>query len=212
LSGIQLILQPLQVILGIAGIIFPIRVQSSTAWRELPLSIVVTFLFILLANDFFLGSNPQVSRLDGFILLILFGGFLWYVFTQLKKEPFQENLSDEKPAWKIWGLIVTGLAGLVFGGRLVVDNSVELARALGLSENVIGSNIFNLMFILGISSLIRPVTFNHLFNTELIFLLAGTLLLFIAMLTGRRMQLDRWEAAILLILFCSYTVILVTEI
>ncbi len=231
------------VILGIAGIIFPIRVQSSTAWREVPLSIIITLLLLLLANDFFLGSNPQVSRLDGFILLALFGGFVWYVFTQLKKEPEQQNLPENRPVWKIWVMILAGLAGLVFGGRLVVDHSVELARTLGLSEkvigltvlaagtslpelvtsvvaalkkkndiaigNVIGSNIFNMLLILGVSALIRPVIFNYKFNTELIFLFAGTLLLFIAMMTGQRKQLDRWEALVLLILFTAYTVILI---
>jgi cation:H+ antiporter len=41
------------IILGIAGLIYPITVQSSTAWKEIPISLVVTILLFLLANNFF---------------------------------------------------------------------------------------------------------------------------------------------------------------
>jgi len=231
------------IILGIAALIYPIRVQSTSAWREVPLSFAITLLFLLLANDFFLREATLVSRIDGLILLALFGGFLWYVSTQMKKEPVKENLPATKSNVRIWLLILSGLTGLVIGGKLVVDYGVELATYMGISEkiigltiiaagtslpelvtaivaalkkksdivigNMIGSNIFNLLLILSVSSLIRPVAYNPAFNTDLLILSAGTLFLFISMLTGKRKHLDRWEAAILLVFYFSYTVFLI---
>ncbi|MBN1597330.1 MAG: calcium/sodium antiporter [Bacteroidales bacterium] len=70
--------------------------------------------------------------------------------------------------------------------------------------NVIGSNIFNIFFILGISSLISPVTYNKSFNTDILILIISTVLLFIFMFSGIRYKLDRWEAAILFIGYIVY--------
>lgn len=70
--------------------------------------------------------------------------------------------------------------------------------------NVIGSNIFNIFFILAISSLIRPISFDVSFNRDILLLIGGTLFLFIAMFTGKVRKLDRWEAALLLIAFGVY--------
>ena len=231
------------IILALAALIYPIRVQSTSAWREVPMSFAITLVFFLLANDFFLRESTLVSRIDGLILLALFGGFLWYVSTQMKKEPEKEKLPATLSTFRIWLLILAGLAGLVTGGKLVVDYGVELATYLGISEkiigltiiaagtslpelvtsivaalkkksdiiigNVIGSNIFNLLLILSVSSLIRPVVFNPQFNTDIYILSGGTLFLFLSMLTGKRKHLDRWEAAILLGFYLTYTVFLI---
>ena len=75
--------------------------------------------------------------------------------------------------------------------------------------NVIGSNIFNIFFILGISAVIRPVAYDRAFDGEMVLLGAATLFIFIAMFTGKRKILDRWEAALLLLTFCAYWVYLV---
>jgi len=71
--------------------------------------------------------------------------------------------------------------------------------------NIVGSNIFNLFLILGVSSLIRPLAYNISFNTDLYILGAGTIFLFLAMFTGKRQKLDRWEALILLTSYLLYT-------
>ena len=70
--------------------------------------------------------------------------------------------------------------------------------------NVIGSNIFNIFFILAVSSLFRPVQFYVSFNRDILLLIGGSLFLFIAMFTGKAHKLDRWEAAVLLIAFGVY--------
>ena len=228
-------------ILGIVGIIYPIRVPSNTARNEMPISIFAIGVLYLLSNQLLFQRQNQLSRIDGFILLLMFAGFLFYVFQQMKTDrALREDVHVHKmPGWKIFLYIFAGLAGLVIGGKFVVDNAVKIATVLGVSEkiigltivaigtslpelvtsvvaalkknsdialgNIIGSNIFNVFFILSISALINPVDYNTSFNTELYLLGGGTLTLFAAMFTGGRRKLDRWEAAILLAIYLFYT-------
>ncbi|MGF1556153.1 calcium/sodium antiporter [Paucihalobacter sp.] len=233
------------IILGIAGLIMPIAVQSSTAKMEIPISLLVAVLLLFLINDFSFNEPSSLSRIDGLILFILFFVFLYYVFTQMKNDPVIEVTSIQKSTASIWGLIVLGLSGLIIGGQLVVSNSVAIADSLGVSKkiigltivaagtslpelvtsvvaamkknsdiaigNVIGSNIFNILLILSISSFINPITYNSNFNIDIYILIGGTIFLLLAMLTGRRKKLDRWEAAILLGFYAFYTVYLVMK-
>lgn len=232
-------------ILGISGLILPISVQSSTAWKEIPISLLVAVLLLFLINDFKFISPSYLSRLDSFMLLILFVLFLYYVFVQMKKDSSSPVDYVEKTALKIGGLILIGLAGLIIGGQLVVVNSVKIANTLGVSEkiigltivaagtslpelvtsivaatkknadiaigNVIGSNIFNILLILSISGLIMPIEYNPKFNTDFYILIGGTVFLLVAMLTGGRKRLDRWEAGLLLGFYLVYTTYLVMK-
>lgn len=227
------------IILGIVGIITPITVQSSTVWKEIPLSFLAAILLLILANTWLFSEQAMVSRVDSFILLLVFAAFLFYVFKQMKADEAVVQSAAPGSSMKIWVLIVIGLGGLVAGGKLVVDQSVSLAQSLGISErvigltivaagtslpelvtsvvaamkknsdiaigNVIGSNIFNILFIISISGLISPIEFGLQFNREIYILLGGTAFLFIAMFTGKRKKLDRWEAGILLIGYIGYT-------
>ncbi|MBN3520597.1 calcium/sodium antiporter [Algoriphagus lutimaris] len=234
------------IILGIAGLITPLSVQSSTVWKEIPFSLLAAIVLLVFANDYFSNPTPILSSLDGFILLGFFAGFLFYVFTQLKSEDSIESIAQKDYSnLKIWGLIFIGLGGLVIGGKLVVDNAVSMAQSLGVSEkiigltivaagtslpelatsvvasmkknndiaigNIIGSNIFNLFLILGVSSIISPLEFKQSFNLDIYILLGGTIFLFLAMFTGKRKNLDRWEAAILLLVYLGYTTFLVLK-
>jgi cation:H+ antiporter len=227
-------------ILGITGIIYPLVVQSSTTWREIPLSLLAVVVLYLLANNVFIAGAPVISRLDGVILLVLFGGFMLYIFYLSKTDPTpREVVVIEMTAFRMYAFIVIGLAGLIIGGRLIVNNAVKITSLLGLSEkiigftivavgtslpelatsvvaairkntniavgNIIGSNIFNIFFVLAISSMASPVVFNPVFNSDLYLLAAGTAFLFIAMFTGGKKKLDRWEAVVLLLVYIGYT-------
>jgi cation:H+ antiporter len=72
--------------------------------------------------------------------------------------------------------------------------------------NIIGSNIFNILLILGLSSMINPIEYHLTFNTDLYLLLGGTLFLFISMYTGKRKKLDRWEGFFLLLFYVVYII------
>lgn len=232
-------------ILGIAGIITPLAVQSSTIWKEIPFSFLAAVILFFLANNYFLSEPALLSRYDAALLLLFFIGFLYYVATQLKTDPTVEEIQNKDYSnLKIWLLILAGLAGLVGGGKLVVDNAVQMAQSLGVSEkiigltivaagtslpelatsvvaalkknadiaigNIVGSNIFNVLLILGVSGMVRPLTYSPTFNTDIYLLLAGTLFLFLAMFTGKRHRLGRVESMILLAVYLAYTGYLVS--
>src|SRR5690606_6876924 len=129
------------IILGIAGLVYPITVQSSTAWREIPISLLITLLFLVLVNDFFTSSTSIISRFDGVILFACFLSFLYYVSKKMKVEDSEEISHENKANYKIWGWMIFGLAGLVIGGKLVVDNGVAIATELGVSQKIIGLTI-----------------------------------------------------------------------
>ena len=233
-------------ILGIAGLITPLAVQHSTVWKEIPFSLIAVIALFLLTTVLFGEGNVTLSRFEGIILLLLFAGFLFYVFKQLKSDPNDLKIEHKQMTnTKIWMLIIIGLAGLVGGGRLVVTNAVEMATALGVSQkiigltivamgtslpelatsvvaamkknndiavgNIIGSNIFNIFLILGLSAVLNPVEYNRGFDTDMILLAAGTVLLFLTMFTGKKKKLDRWEAALLLTIYVAYTVFLIMK-
>ncbi|QOI98004.1 MAG: calcium/sodium antiporter [Flammeovirgaceae bacterium] len=76
--------------------------------------------------------------------------------------------------------------------------------------NVIGSNIFNIFFILGLTGLITPIHFNTAMNFDIYVLLGSTIVLMIFMFTINRAKLDRWEAIILLGAYLVYTAVLIS--
>jgi cation:H+ antiporter len=110
---------------------------------------------------------------------------------------------------------IVGLT-IVAAGTSLPELTTSVVAALKKNNdiavgNIIGSNIFNIFLILSVSSIIRPIPYDLKFNTDLLMLAGGTLFLFIAMFTGRRKKLDRWEAAILLVTFIAYTTFLILQ-
>ncbi len=233
------------IILGIAGLVLPLKVNVSTVWKEIPMSLAALIVFFVMVNIPF-GGARVLGRVDGIILLILFMLFQYYVYWQIKNY-VPEHEEHKKPGsiYKIVAFIAIGLVGLVIGGKIVVANAVIIAKAMGVSEkvigltiiaagtslpelatslvaayrknadiavgNIVGSNIFNILLIGGMVSVIRPVAYNPVFNIDFYILAAGTVLLFITMFTSKRHKLDRWEAAMLLILYASYTTWLIIK-
>jgi cation:H+ antiporter len=234
-------------ILGIAGLIYPLEVQRNSVRKEIPFSLLAGMVLFFLANDhlFFKSSAAanRVSRLDGILLLVLFGVFIYYTFGLSKvKSEGSDEIKLYSPA-KTWVFILLGFAGLFLGGKLVVDNAVVIARKLQVSEkligltivsigtslpelatsavaalkkrcdlavgNVVGSNIFNILLILGVSAGISPVRYATVFNIDLYIFGLGTLLFFTAMFIGKIWKLDRWEALVLLITYIGYMVYIV---
>jgi cation:H+ antiporter len=236
----------LLMILGIAGLIYPINVKVKTVWKEIPYSILAGLVLLLLVNDVHLWKQEEnlCRLLDGIILLIFFIFFLIYVLRNLKAEG-DKGTNDTKVYGTLRTIvyIIIGFAGLIIGGRLVVKNAVEIANRLSVSEkligltivsigtslpelatsavaaikkksdlaigNVIGSNIFNIFLILGISGIISPLNYNTTFNTDIFVYILGTSFLFIAMFTGGKKKLDRWEAVLLLLYFIAYMAFLI---
>lgn len=74
--------------------------------------------------------------------------------------------------------------------------------------NIVGSNIFNLLLILGVSALINPLAYQSSFNTDFYLMLFSTLLLFIFMFIPKRHSLDRWQGGLLILVYVLYTIFL----
>lgn len=129
------------IILGIASLVYPITVQSSTALREIPISLIAAVVVLAFANDFMMSDAGVISRIDALVLLLGFAAFLYYIFNQLKTEELEELNYTPKSNKKITALIIFGFAGLVLGGKLVVDNAITIATDLGVSQKIIGLTI-----------------------------------------------------------------------
>lgn len=233
-------------ILGIAGLIYPLVVQRSTIKYEVPLSILAAVVLYILVNDTTLwGSEENIlSRLDAFILLGFFGVFMFYIVRTMKSNSDLDQ--SEVKIFKTWisvTMALAGLAMLIGGGKLVVDNAILIAQHFGMSEkligltilaagtslpelvtsciaaykkntdiaigNVVGSNIFNILFILGITGSVHPLNYSTAMNFDIKVLLGGSVALMIFMFTLNTRKLDRWEAVLLLIGYITYTAYLI---
>lgn len=75
--------------------------------------------------------------------------------------------------------------------------------------NVVGSNIFNILFVLGINGSIREIPYNTLLNTDIFVIFLGSIGLLLFMFTFKKNKLDRVEAGIMLVAFLAYTVFLI---
>lgn len=183
------------VVLGASAAITPIAVGKSAIKKDYPLSIFAAVLIAVLCMDtvIFNASEMTISRIDGIILLICFVFFMYTTIrTGLKNraEAEEEEIKTFTTGKSIL-FIVIGLVGIVAGGQVTVNCAKEVARAIGMTEavigltvvalgtslpelvtsviaakkgesdiavgNVIGSNIFNIFFILGTSATILPM-------------------------------------------------------
>jgi cation:H+ antiporter len=95
----------------------------------------------------------------------------------------------------------TSLPELATSVTAAYNRHVEIAVG-----NVVGSNIFNIFFVLGISSVIKPLPFQTKSNFDMVIVVISSLLLFCAMFTGKKRSLDRWEGAIFICLYSGYIV------
>ncbi len=236
-------------ILGVAAVIYPLSVQSSTVWKEIPFSLLAAIALWVLANDALLdgAGNNFISRGDGLILLGFFSIFMVYVFEiSLRHKPADDESGIKKMnLFRSVVYILLGLTGLVFGGKWIVDGAVHIAGLLGVSEsligltvvavgtslpelatsavaafrrnvdiaigNVVGSNIFNVFFVLATSATIRPLPFNAGSNFDIYVVILSSALLFLFMFAGKRHRLERWQGIMFLVLYIGYTAMLVVK-
>lgn len=75
--------------------------------------------------------------------------------------------------------------------------------------NVVGSNIFNIFCILGISSFIRPLPFNPANNIDFLIMIIATIILFSIMFIGKKRVIERWQGVTMISIYVAYTVFLI---
>jgi cation:H+ antiporter len=133
-------------ILGITAIISPLSVKKNTVKWEIPFSLLAAVMVLLVASDnWFNPGDNVIETKDGLILLIFFGVSLFYNFLLARSHPDEVQVETHRyPVWKSLLFMVFGLAGLIIGGRLIVDHAVKLANVLGISERVIALTIVSI--------------------------------------------------------------------
>ena len=233
-------------ILGISALLRNLTVKSATVWREIPFSLFAALLLGFLVNDRLLGHAgvDVISRADGFVLIAMFALFMFYTF-RLGKDNLTEELpeaDDSRSMWISVVMLLAGLAGLVIGGKWIVDGAVAMALSLGYSEsfvgftivaigtslpelatavvavrkgntdlaigNVIGSNIFNIFWVLGLSATISPMDFDPNDNFSIVLNIACSAALFALLFIGKRHMLQRWQGGLLLLGYVAYIIYL----
>lgn len=98
----------------------------------------------------------------------------------------------------------TSLPELATSAMAAYKKNVEIAVG-----NVVGSNIFNIFLVLGVSSTVKPLPFQTRSNLDIAVVILSSLLLFLFMFTGKKRSLDRWEGIVFVILYVAYIAFLI---
>ena len=102
--------------------------------------------------------------------------------------------------------IGTSLPELATSAVAAYKRNVEIAVG-----NVVGSNIFNLLFVLGISAIVKPLPFQPRSNLDVGMVILASVLLFFSMFTGKKRSIDRWEGILFITLYGGYLAFLVIQ-
>jgi cation:H+ antiporter len=218
-------------ILGAAAIVKECAAQKLTLRVDMPFMVGVSALFVGIAMT---GTISRLAGIIGFTMLVVF--IIW----EIKHYPPQPEEEDEKepmPIWKALIIIVLSFAALVFGSDKLVEGASNIARALGVSDrvigltivaigtslpelfssvaaakkgqtdmaigNVVGSAIFNILSVVGISAAICPIHgTNEGFLTDYIIMLGLSGLLWFFLRT--KYKLERWEGITLVTIYAAY--------
>ena len=228
-------------VIGVCGVVLPMKIQGGLLKKEMPFSILVTGLLLLFCM-FSIGGGKgvlQIGLLEG--LILLFAGFLYMQIRSALKtrtvRPEEENIGRKLSPVRSIVYAVLGIAMIIIGGELVVDSASDIAAAFGMSQTLIGltivavgtslpelvtsvvastkgendlamgnakgSNIFNILLIIGASAAISPMTISRESIYDGAMLLVMSIILFVLAKKGEK--ISRGEAVLLLALYGGYT-------
>ncbi len=233
-------------VVGLTALARPVTMHLAIIKREIPMMTLASLVALVMAFDVWLGGSTRdtFGRADGIVLLLLFCVFIYYMATDALRQRGNPAADDEmelagKPRSMIFSgvLTVVGFAGLTGGGYMTVEGATGVARALGVSDavigmtivavgtslpelvtslvsvlrkqtdlaigNVIGSNIFNLLFVLGITGTLRPVPVPEGGHTDLC-VATGLAMLLLPLSINPNRQVARWGGALLFGIYVTY--------
>lgn len=219
------------VILGLTSVITPIAVKRSTVRYEIPFTIGVSVLILLLGI-----SGNQIEFYEGIMLWIAFICYLLYLFRMTRQGTAEgEDFCQGTLLRQVAGL-VAGILLIIWGSDISVDSAIRIARIFGMTEqfigltivalgtslpelvtsvmaarkgnadiaigNIVGSNIFNILFVVGCTVLITPVTFAENFRIDGIIAISSVVALWL--LTRKHQRLGRVGGMVLLCGYVAY--------
>jgi len=224
------------IILGFAALIRPLKVTLQVLRIDAPVMIGVSALFYLFFRD------NTISFTEG--LIFCAGAILYTCSTILlsRRESKTDNEQYRVPGSKrislvfIVLMIAAGLLLLIAGAQLLIKGAIDFARALHISEavigltivaagtslpelatsvvagikkqddiaigNIIGSNIFNILFILGCAGMIQPLAGAGISMVDIYFMI-GTAVLLLPLMWSK-FVLTRWEGVLLIMIYGAY--------
>ena len=122
-------------ILGLTALIMPVAVSKENKRFDLPLCIGLSLLTLLLVFNFFVGGEASISRIDGLVLLAIFGFFMWSSLRSNKKEEVTVEMVVTNKQLSIGvGKVFLGLGALIVASRFFLDNAILIAKAWGVNE------------------------------------------------------------------------------
>ena len=227
-------------IVGVAALVAPMTILRSTVFKDVPCALVASVVLLMMCQN-----DWVITRLDGAILFVFFLVFMRLTIKgatsaqPAPQEAEEKEASAAKQPMKGWlaGLwMVVGLAALIGGSNLFVGGATEVARALNVSDavigltivaggtslpelatsvvaakkgnsgiaigNVLGSNVLNILFILGLTGMISPMHIEGITNVDLYMMLVSTIMIWFFSFT--KYTIERWEGAVLVLTFCGY--------
>ena len=221
-------------ILGVTSVIYPIVCNRTEFLRDYKFLLFVTILFTVFA------MTGTFVMWHGIVMLAILLGFIYFNYRNSKDGEVSED-TVSLLANKNWGIVIlvtcAGLAAIMYGSDLLVKGAVEVARILGVSEeiigltivavgtslpelattavaairkqngvalgNIVGSNIWNIVFIMGLTSSIIDVEVPSQFKVyDIWVMVAATIILAPAMLTKNK--LSRIEGGLFLLAYVLY--------
>lgn len=226
-------------IVGVAALVAPMTILRSTVFKDVPCALVASVILLMMCQN-----DWVITRLDGAILFVFFLVFMRLTIkgatsAQPAPQEAEEKEASAKQPMKEWlaGLwMVVGLAALIGGSNLFVGGATEVARALNVSDavigltivaggtslpelatsvvaakkgnsgiaigNVLGSNVLNILFILGLTGMISPMHIEGITNVDLYMMLVSTIMIWFFSFT--KYTIERWEGAVLVLTFGGY--------
>ena len=222
-------------IVGVTAVITPMSILRSTVMKDIPFALVASVILLMMCLDGRIG-RIDAALLFSFFLIFM---FMTLKSAKINKQELKEENKLAKKALNsipkmnptmsiIWILI--GLACLIGGSTLFVEGASKLATALGVSEavigltivasarkgnsgiaigNVLGSNVFNILGILGVTGLVCPMQLQGITNTDLSIMVISMIMIWFFSFT--KYVIERWEGFILSATFIGYMVYLISN-
>ena len=130
-------------ILGVSSMFHSLKVKDNTVKKELPITLLMTAIFIVLLSDklFDKGFNNTFTRSDGIVIILFFLVFVYYLIKMARNKI--DKSQDEKYMSMKKAILFTilGIAGIIIGSNLVVENASAIARTMGISESMVALTI-----------------------------------------------------------------------
>lgn len=233
------------VIIGASALMRTLPVEKTLLRRDMPICLALTVLLV-----FFAVTGNMIERWEGILIAVFFCAYLYMTYLVAQKDRKAPQPASgggdapiETPKWLplkgIGGfvlLILIGMAALVGGAHVLVDNAAEVARELGIREsiigmtilaagtslpefatsvvaarkgslglafgNVVGSNVFNIAFVIGTCSSIVPMGVSEIKTLDWVMLVGSCALLWLVAWTSRKIGF--WEGLLLVLCYLCY--------